>query len=801
MSDLIQHRDDDYLKCDQYQSYAPNEDGFYRFELDGKFYFSFIEDARVILRSEGYSSESGRDNGINSVSKNMDNDDQYVSKQLPDGRWVLSLKALNHQEIARSCPFGTEDETKSLLPSARKNYKDEMLKLANVKAGTVAQENIAFYNDNEDDDYMICREYEEKYDKNTVSNDGIIAFHHENTGKHYFAWVDENGAVIMRSESYPTTAARDNGIESVRKNRDLEERYKIIEERGLYYLILKAGNHQEIGRSCPYRSEDEARSWLPSERAKAEALRLSSANAAARTVSSDNIADDYMICREYEEQYQKDKVEEGGFIRFFHENTGKYYFAWYAENGDVILRSEGYPTTSARDNGMESVRKNRDIKERYKTEEKRGLHYLILKAGNHQEIGRSCPKDNEAALWALAFPAAVAAAPVINADAPEPETTVEKPGVAATVVAGLATASLAGDKGKTGYNTPDKADDYLACDEYKGYSVSDKANNIAFFKHKNGQFYFVVYNKDGSVRLRSEGFRTAQDRDQELKGVIKHMNNKDMYETLEKAGHVFHILKDSTGREVGRSCAEKPGSAIIPPVVPATAPTAAPAVAPETVASAASKVAPAAPSVPAAGSSSGFNWWWLLPLLLLIPLFFMWKSCNDKKSDVEVSAAPAPVESATTRVDTAVATTTTPAEPAAAPPSCDLNWILFDFDKYNIKAEADNELQLMAKILKENPGYVGVLKAHTDARGDDAYNQRLSENRASAAKAVLVQAGIDANRITTSASSESAPIAKNTDDDSGRKYNRRVELFVKDANGNDVCKSIPPNVPTELKGN
>ncbi|MFZ1526369.1 MAG: OmpA family protein, partial [Saprospiraceae bacterium] len=91
--------------------------------------------------------------------------------------------------------------------------------------------------------------------------------------------------------------------------------------------------------------------------------------------------------------------------------------------------------------------------------------------------------------------------------------------------------------------------------------------------------------------------------------------------------------------------------------------------------------------------------------------------------------------------------------------------------------------------------------AYTDARGDDAYNQRLSENRANSAKAVLVQAGIDANRITISASSESAPIAKNTDDDSGRKFNRRVELFVKDANGNDICKSIPPDVPAELKGN
>ncbi|MBK7700344.1 MAG: OmpA family protein [Saprospiraceae bacterium] len=67
-------------------------------------------------------------------------------------------------------------------------------------------------------------------------------------------------------------------------------------------------------------------------------------------------------------------------------------------------------------------------------------------------------------------------------------------------------------------------------------------------------------------------------------------------------------------------------------------------------------------------------------------------------------------------------------------PSCDLNWILFDFDKFDIKSDANGELTLMAKILKENPTYKGVLKAFTDSKGNDDYNQRLSANRAQAAK-------------------------------------------------------------------
>lgn len=136
---------------------------------------------------------------------------------------------------------------------------------------------------------------------------------------------------------------------------------------------------------------------------------------------------------------------------------------------------------------------------------------------------------------------------------------------------------------------------------------------------------------------------------------------------------------------------------------------------------------------------------------------------------------------------------------AAKVVSCDLNWILFDFDRYDIRSDARQELSEMAKILKEDPKFIGVLKAHTDSRGSTEYNDRLSGNRAKAAKDVLVSMGISANRIKTTASSEASPFAQNTEDDSGRKFNRRVELYVQDANGKDVCTSIPPAVPNALK--
>ncbi len=103
----------------------------------------------------------------------------------------------------------------------------------------------------------------------------------------------------------------------------------------------------------------------------------------------------------------------------------------------------------------------------------------------------------------------------------------------------------------------DKEDDYLPCKEYEGRTVNDKKNNVALFKHDNGQFYFALYNAEGGVRLRSEGFRTAKERDQELSGVLKYNDYENMYQRIGKGKYFIDVLFDDTGREVGRSCLQK----------------------------------------------------------------------------------------------------------------------------------------------------------------------------------------------------------------------------------------------------
>jgi len=73
--------------------------------------------------------------------------------------------------------------------------------------------------------------------------------------------------------------------------------------------------------------------------------------------------------------------------------------------------------------------------------------------------------------------------------------------------------------------------------------------------------------------------------------------------------------------------------------------------------------------------------------------------------------------------------------------------IYYDFDKYNIRADAKPELDKLVTIMKENSITV-ELGSHTDSRGSFAYNDRLSQNRASSAVAYIISRGIDQNRIT-----------------------------------------------------
>ena len=116
-------------------------------------------------------------------------------------------------------------------------------------------------------------------------------------------------------------------------------------------------------------------------------------------------------------------------------------------------------------------------------------------------------------------------------------------------------------------------------------------------------------------------------------------------------------------------------------------------------------------------------------------------------------------------------------KPAPVAEKIVLNGVQFDFDKAVIKDEYYPVLDAAASALQKHGDKKVMITGHTCSMGPEAYNQKLSEKRAAAVKAYLVDKGISETRLMTSGAGESNPVADNKTKD-GRMMNRRAELVV-----------------------
>jgi len=102
--------------------------------------------------------------------------------------------------------------------------------------------------------------------------------------------------------------------------------------------------------------------------------------------------------------------------------------------------------------------------------------------------------------------------------------------------------------------------------------------------------------------------------------------------------------------------------------------------------------------------------------------------------------------------------------------------ILFEVSKATINGESMGTINEIVKLMNKYPDLKFRIEGHTDSDGDDSFNHDLSEKRAVAINSLLVEHGIDSERLESKGWGESKPVSENRTPE-GKANNRRVEFI------------------------
>jgi len=490
---------DDYKPLAFYESRITGvKDGFDKFSDDGEFYFTYNLDGLVVMISEGYSSESSRDNGVASVTKNMVLNERYKSEIHSNGKHHFALKAGNHQEIATSKWFDSASDRDNAIGLLTSGGKGKGKYKAMFSSGG------AIYKD-----YKALDFYQSRIEGTEFGYDSF-----EDGDKSYFT-INQNKEPLLISETYQSAAGRDKGISSVKRNVKKEERY--VKERhpnGKYYFRLLAGNKQEIATSRWFdtgKERDRAIAWLlgtGGTRRRKKATRTKEAGE-----------------RVYVNQGLSYPCSDITYDTFQSGGNKKYYFVFKDKEGKAILINgdvRGYNTPEDAAAAIEKVKKyGPDAKNYFRKVSKTGKHYFFIRDENEKSVARgslfySDEDKMEANIKSLACGAGMGA---------------------------KAAAAPASSKAVV--------DDYLPCEAYKG------AEGFHTFQHEESkEFYFAYNNGSGKTFLRSEGYTSAAGRDNGIASVKKNAPQDERWSfgtALDDKYH-YYALKAGNNQEIARSC-------------------------------------------------------------------------------------------------------------------------------------------------------------------------------------------------------------------------------------------------------
>ncbi len=169
----------------------------------------------------------------------------------------------------------------------------------------------------------------------------------------------------------------------------------------------------------------------------------------------------------------------------------------------------------------------------------------------------------------------------------------------------------------------------------------------------------------------------------------------------------------------------------------------------------------------------------ILSTILLLP------GCSSTTAKLDLSSSAPASLSAERNVKPALAPATGRSsleafqrgESTATPASSPLKEIYFDFDRYNLRADARETLNANGDWLKANPSAAVEIEGHCDERGTNEYNMALGAKRAQAAMEYLTKLGVAANRLSTISYGEEVPVCEEHTEECWAK-NRRDRFII-----------------------
>src|SRR5678816_1940951 len=175
--------------------------------------------------------------------------------------------------------------------------------------------------------------------------------------------------------------------------------------------------------------------------------------------------------------------------------------------------------------------------------------------------------------------------------------------------------------------------------------------------------------------------------------------------------------------------------------------------------------------------------------LVVLPMAIAFAGCSstDKKPEADqASATTAPAGNKDTSGAPSSSTSSSSLEAAqrgessATPASSPLKDVYFDFDSYDLRADARASLKANGEWLRSNPSAQVQIEGHCDERGTTEYNLALGSKRAQGVKDYLMTLGAAADRLSTISYGEELPVCTERNEDCWQK-NRRARLVIQPA--------------------